>query len=333
MAESRGGPSNPKFSDLVPSLKGESNWEIWKQYMEIALNGIDPSYWPLLIGQDKRPTNLPGMEDSEVEFEDAVTEIDDDTPAHPTAAFATQPTQPTTTKAAIAKRKKAQQAWDQKNAIVLSYVASSLDATMLLYFRGGNTAALVYEELRSLYEGKIFFSIRNKVTKWATWKYKAGTKPEEFVTEWRHLFTEMQVALPIEQRVSSLYAIYVFLHAVSNNTACQHWLNTVSIHDDWSYDKILHNIFGVFIASEGRRIRNDGQLQKQQASANIASADNNKKKKKKDNPKGEKEEDKQTKKQYCPFHKRETIHKPKDCFLNPKKKDKSESASMENLWC
>jgi hypothetical protein len=36
---------------------------------------------------------------------------------------------------------------------------------------------------------------------------------------------------------------------------------------------------------------------------------------KKDNPKGEKEEDKQTKKQYCPFHKRETIHKPKDFFF------------------
>jgi hypothetical protein len=42
---------------------------------------------------------------------------------------------------------------------------------------------------------------------------------------------------------------------------------------------------------------------------------------------GEKEEDKQTKKQYCPFHKRKTIHKPKDCFLNPKNKDKSESAN------
>ncbi|KAJ5517477.1 hypothetical protein N7527_009037 [Penicillium freii] len=90
-----------------------------------------------------------------------------------------------------------------------------------------------------------------------------------------------------------------------------------------------------------------------QASSNVASADtNNKKKKKKDRPKDDKkdgDDKKQAKKQYCPFHERETVHKAKDCFLNPKKKDKSESTnkadaaadkpavtastSMENLWC
>ncbi|OQE67761.1 hypothetical protein PENNAL_c0161G01048, partial [Penicillium nalgiovense] len=360
MADTRGGASNLKFSDLVPTLKGESNWEQWKQCMEIALNSIDLSYWPLLIGQDKRPPNLPGMEDSDYEaFEDTVTEIIDDAPSASASASASAPaapsTQPATKKADITKRKKAQQAWDQRNAIVLSYVASSLDSTMLVYIRRGNTVTLVYEELRTLCEAKTFFSVGNKVTKWATWKYKPGMKPEEFVTKWRHLFTEMQEAFPIKQRIPSLYAIYMFLHAVSNNTACQHWLNTVSIRDDWSYDKNLHNIFGDFIAFEGRRIGNDRQLQQQQqASSNVASADTNKKKKKdksksKDDSKDKDNKDNKPKTQYCPFHKRETQHKAKDCFLNPKKKDKSESAnkaepaaadkpavaastSMQNLW-
>ncbi|CAP80481.1 hypothetical protein PCH_Pc12g08540 [Penicillium rubens Wisconsin 54-1255] len=71
--------STTKFSDFVPALKGEANWEIWKQYVEIGLNGIDSTFWPIFVGDNKRPPNLPGMED-EV-FEDTVTEIDDDTPA------------------------------------------------------------------------------------------------------------------------------------------------------------------------------------------------------------------------------------------------------------
>ncbi|KAJ5124498.1 uncharacterized protein N7515_008323 [Penicillium bovifimosum] len=347
MMESRGGPSSIKFSDLVPTLEGETNWEAWKQCMEIGLNGIDLTYWPLLIGQNERPSNLPGMEeaaDNEF-FDDSVTEIiDDDTPTSaPTATSAATITQPAAKKADITKRKKLQQAWDQKNAIVLSYLALSLDATMKVYIRRGNTAAQVYEELRSLCEAKTFFTVGNKVTEWATWKYKPGIKPEEFVTKWRHLLTEMQEAFPVKQRVSPLYAIYMFLHAVSNNTACQHWLNTVSIREDWSYDKNLHNIFGDFIASEGRRIGNDLQLQ-QQASSNVASVDEKKKKKKEKSNDKDDRVNKRQKTQYCPFHKRETQHKAKDCFLNPKRKAESAnnaepqppvaaSASMENLWC
>ncbi|OQE22844.1 hypothetical protein PENFLA_c012G08708 [Penicillium flavigenum] len=101
----------------------------------------------------------------------------------------------------------------------------------------------------------------------------------------------------------------MFLHAVSNNPACQHWLNTVSTREHWSYDTNLHYVFGDFIASEGRRISNDHRLE-QQASSNIASADKNK---------GNKDK-KQTKIVYCPFHKMETKHKPKECFLNPNSK-------------
>ncbi|KXG46165.1 uncharacterized protein PGRI_050210 [Penicillium griseofulvum] len=153
-------------------------------------------------------------------FEDTVTEIiNDNTPASASnSAFTSAPTtastnaaskQPTAKKVDGTKRKKLQQVWDQKNAIVLSYVASSLNATMLVYIRRGNTTAQVYEELRGLCEAKTFFTVGNKVNKWATWKYEPGIKPEGFVTKWRHLFTEMQEALPIKQRVSPRYGIYM----------------------------------------------------------------------------------------------------------------------------
>jgi hypothetical protein len=42
----------------------------------------------------------------------------------------------------------------QKNAVVLAYVASSLDVTMLVYIRRRRSAAQVYEELRSLCEAR-----------------------------------------------------------------------------------------------------------------------------------------------------------------------------------
>jgi hypothetical protein len=151
------GSSDLKFSDLVPSLKGEANWEVWKKCIEIALNGKDLSYWPLLTGLDKRPENLPGMENANAETTDE-EDADDDpisTPGPTTSTATTTATaQPTSTKAAITKRKKAQQEWDLKNAVVLAYVASYLDVTMLVYIRRRRSAAQVYEELRSLCEAR-----------------------------------------------------------------------------------------------------------------------------------------------------------------------------------
>ncbi|CAG7964662.1 unnamed protein product [Penicillium nalgiovense] len=187
MAESHGTP-DPKFSDFVPRLKGASNWELWKQRMKIALNSKDPSYWAILIGQGKRPPDLPGMEESDVEaFDDTATEIIDDIPSASTPAPTTAAAQPATEEADLSRRKKA--------------------------------------------------------VEWVTWKYKPGVKPEEFVTKWRQLFTEMKEAYPIKEDVSSLCALLMFLHAVSNNTACQYWLSTVSIREYWSYDQNLHHFF------------------------------------------------------------------------------------------
>jgi uncharacterized metal-binding protein len=38
------------------------------------------------------------------------------------------------------------------------------------------------------------------------------------------------------------------------NTACQNWLNSVTIHDEWSYDKNLQYFIGAFIASEADEV-------------------------------------------------------------------------------
>ncbi|KGO64750.1 hypothetical protein PEX1_003960 [Penicillium expansum] len=75
----------------------------------------------------------------------------------------------------------------------------------------------------------------------------------------------------------------------------------------------------------GRRIRNDRVQSQQQASSNVALTDKKKKdKKKKDSKKDSKDSKDQV---WCPFHKRETVHKPADCFLNPKNKKDSKPES------
>ncbi|KGO39027.1 Integrase, catalytic core [Penicillium expansum] len=352
------GSTDPKFTELVPSLKGETNWEQWNQLMEIALNGKNLTYWGLLTGIEGRPRDLTGDEASQPGADEEVEVFQDATPAPTGSSTAPIPTVTSgsgsgsrTTKpptaAAIRAQAKLQASWDQRNAVVLSYVASTLDVTMSVYLRRGKTAAEVYEDLRQLCEAKNFYSVSNKAIKWATWKYKPGNKPEDFVTKWRHLLTEMQEAYPAAERVSALHAIHMFLHAVGGNTGCQHWLNTVSIREDWSYDRNLQHIFGDFIASEGRRIGNDRVQSQQQASSNVASTDKKKKdKKKKDSKKDSKDSKDQV---WCPFHKRETVHKPADCFLNPKNKKDSKpesankadakpaaanaaSSSPDNLW-
>lgn len=43
-AESRG-LTDPKLTDFVPLLVAESNWDQWKQLLEIALNGKNFTYW------------------------------------------------------------------------------------------------------------------------------------------------------------------------------------------------------------------------------------------------------------------------------------------------
>ncbi|KAJ5277886.1 hypothetical protein N7524_004039, partial [Penicillium chrysogenum] len=151
-------------------------------------------------------------------------------------------------------------------------------------------------------------------------KYKPSMKPDDFVNKWRLLYNEMQGAFPIKQRIPPLFALYTFLYAVGNNTACQNWLNSVTIHDEWLYNKNLQYFISAFITSEGRRLLNNHSKESKKK----------KKDKSKDNSKKDRDKKKSAKKQYYPFHKRETVHKAKDCFLNPKKKDKSESANKAN---
>jgi hypothetical protein len=201
--------STTKFSDFVPALKGEANWEIWKQYVEIGLNGIDPTFWPIFVGDNKRPPNLPGMQEDEV-FEDTVTEIDDDTPASdfalgststsvPTPAPASDPAPaPAAAKTAIAKRVKEQLIWDRKNAVILTHITSCLDVSLMVYVRRGYTASMVFQELRHVCEAKTFFNVGMKANKWLSWKYKPGMKPDDFVNKWRLLYNEMQGAFPIK---------------------------------------------------------------------------------------------------------------------------------------
>ncbi|KAJ5497613.1 Reverse transcriptase RNA-dependent DNA polymerase [Penicillium fimorum] len=312
----RHGASEPKFSDLVPNLKGESNWELWKKGMRIALNGKNLTYWGILTGLETRPTDLPGTPSDQ-----SLGQEDEEDPIHPSTSSTSTSRAPSAT--AIRNRRKLQEEWDQKDAIILTYVASAMESSMKVYIQPGATSAQVFNELRELCEAKTFFLVSNKAIKWVGWKYKPGVKPEEFVTKWRQLFSEMQEAYPANQRVSPLFAIHMFMNAVSSNAAAQHWLNTVSIREDWSYDHNLHHLFGDFIASEGRRLGNASQQQsqpQQQASSNAASTD---KKKKKDSKSKDSKEKKQI---YCPFHKKHMGHKPTDCFLNPKNK-KPESAN------
>lgn len=295
--------------------------------LRIALNGKNLTYWGLLTGIEKRPKDLSKPEsdtNGDVFEEDASVPVPGNAPSG-----SHRPAVPNPTRAQLTARAKKQAEWDQRNAIVLMYMASTVDITMLVYFRGGKTAAQIYEDLRELCEAKSLYAVSNKAIQWATWKYKTGVKPEDFVTKWLHLFVEMQEAYPVSERVSSLHAIHVFLHAVASNPACQHWLNTVSIHENWSYDRNLRNIYGDFIASEGRRIGNDRTYQLQQASSNVAST------RKKGFNKG-KGKDKSASKDsdsspyHCPFHDRMTSHRPRDCFLNPKNKKKNKKGKPES---
>ncbi|KAJ9491602.1 hypothetical protein VN97_g1644 [Penicillium thymicola] len=94
-----------------------------------------------------------------------------------------RPAVPYPTRAQLTARAKKQPEWDQRNAIVLMYMGSTLDITMSDYLHGGKTAAQIYQDLRLFCEAKSFYSMNNKAIKWATWKYKTGMKPVDFVTK------------------------------------------------------------------------------------------------------------------------------------------------------
>ncbi|KAJ5699867.1 hypothetical protein N7536_002880 [Penicillium majusculum] len=57
MTKSRG-LANPKLTDFVALLVRESDWDQWKQLLEIALNGKDFTFWGILTGVEKRLRDL-----------------------------------------------------------------------------------------------------------------------------------------------------------------------------------------------------------------------------------------------------------------------------------
>ncbi|KAJ5967085.1 hypothetical protein N7501_003333 [Penicillium viridicatum] len=207
------GTSEREFSGIVPKLKGGANWEHWKRCLRIALDAMDLSYWGILTGVEACPKDL--FDPSADQFVDTQLEGKETPAPRPKTA------------AAITAHWKLQMEWDEKDATILTYVASTLDP------------------LPSV-----------KATKWINLRYKPGVKPEKFVVKWRLLMTEMQDAYPASQRVSPLFAIHMFLNAVANNTACRDWLNTVSPRHNLSDKHYLEKIFDSFITSEDRRLRN-----------------------------------------------------------------------------
>ncbi|KAJ5520863.1 hypothetical protein N7463_001316 [Penicillium fimorum] len=177
MADKKTGTSRPSFTDLVPDLTGESNWQLWKKNLRIYLNSQDRSYWGILTGKDKRPEDLPGtpVDLDDADFDNTASIADSTTSAASTAG-AKPPSA-----SAIKARTKLQDEWDDKDCIILAFLALAVEPNMSTYVTEGFTSAMVYQELKDLCEANISNNTSAKAIKWINWKYKPGVKPEEFV--------------------------------------------------------------------------------------------------------------------------------------------------------
>ena len=309
----------PGQKDFFPLLEGKSNWDEWKQHLEVLMNAKHSSLLKIITGVERRPEEIVAAA-AAIEAmikEDTETAVQE---AHNTTSRSLNTTGPgdnvspsaTSTTTFTTKSEKYQTEWDVNNKMALAYLASTVNDGMSHHIGERKTAHEVYESLREACEVGTPLSSCLKSIRWSTYKYEAGKSFVDFLNKWQYYLAELQQAYPADQQVPPLFCFHTFISAVSHNPACVPWLNTLSLDGKGYHEHELDVLYNKFWAAESRRLgldreRTDTSTATHSSSfRDIAFRDANSNNMRKDES-------------YCAIHKR-TGHSTKDCYSNPKKK-------------
>ena len=208
------------ITKTVPKLKGDSNFSIWVESLEIALKAKDPIYWNILRGITSTP-QAPEFYPENLEEVVQMYNIPTNDPRGPEHMQEHIARNESLRDSYDDERKK----WQMANFAVLSILRSTLDAGPATQIAGLRDVRDAWCKIARVYSRTgAQFTIRL----WGVWVstiYKSGGNTEMFLRRFRENLQELRGVT----KISEIIEIMQFMHAVSGAPEIFPFINQVML--------------------------------------------------------------------------------------------------------
>ena len=249
----------PGQSSFLPILEGKSNWDEWKQHLEVVLGAKHINLLEIITGVEKRPEDIVA---AAVAIEAMIRPKEPlGSHSHEAAPQSSNPSLPcqaaSSTSSPPDSEKPYQARWEARNKLALGYLTATIHERMSHHVVKGRTAHEVFESLREVCEDSSRLSPCLKSIRWTSYKYEPGQNAGDFLHKWRSYLAEMRASYLPGQQVPAIFCYHVFIGAVSNNPGCIPWLNTLCLDRRGFQEQELVAVYESFLTAESRRLGRD----------------------------------------------------------------------------
>lgn len=280
--------SSITIGELVPKLKGSSNWRTWYERMKGYMLTHDKNVWKFFTGDLTRPENVD--ESNEEEVVAAVVKLQEecDKKSALRAATALLTGKPDVSHAKIKVNndilfgtiEQTQTEWDLLDLTAITYVQATVTAGMAVYILPGASAKQVHDRRKKVCGTPSSEEAAQRFHKLVQYVYK-GSKPKVFIQKWRQYLQDFRETFPEDEKIS-YFMDFQFLHeAISGVKECDAFLTTYRRDPKESWEQNFETFTSAFIAYELRRLSRNASAPIQQPAANSATTNTGGGKKKK----------------------------------------------------
>lgn len=254
-------PEALTISDLVPTLKGTSNFKAWYTNMEVFMVAREPKLWQIFTGKLSRPadinvSNATAAAAAVKEIQDSINEkvairnattLLEDKPIE----IVTAPT--ITIDIAVKIRDLNQEEWDSYDRAIIAYVRATIAPDIAVLIAEGARSATIHTQLKEAWGTISKQEAFHKYNVFMNLVYK-GSKPEDFVKKWRQHLKGVLDTFPSGETLSWIIPYHQFMRAASYTKECHPFLNNVKLDTEKSLPQNLESLTTAFISFEERRL-------------------------------------------------------------------------------
>lgn len=236
-----------KIRDTVPLLKGEVNFDVWRDSLRRYMNAVDLGLWPVVTGVTSSPISEP----LKVPTDDTVRNTIVSEQGTERDAISDDDIRRWVKKNILEPNKELQ--WfRQKHAKAIYFIGSSLDDSLLPFIHGLDDAAAAYNAICRTYGSINAYTFQAKWSAWVNCKYVPGGNPTTFLAKWQCALSELKKCLPdFNLHLSFQYA--QFMQAIQANPNTENFLN--NFKPNLTDSDLMETVFAEFMAFESSRRR------------------------------------------------------------------------------
>lgn len=236
-----------KIRNTVPLLKGEVNFDVWRDGLRRYMNAADLDLWPVVTGVTSSPISEPlKVPTDDTIRNNIVTEqgvapdaiSDDDIRRW--------------VKKNILEPNNELQWFRQKHAKALYLIGSSLDDSLLTFIYGLDDAVVAYNTICRIYGSINAHTFQAKWSAWVSCKYVPGGNPTTFLAKWQRALSELKKCLP-DFNLHPPFQYAQFMEAIQANQNTENFLN--KFKPKLTDSDLMETVFAEFTASESSRRR------------------------------------------------------------------------------